>query len=175
MRSRFGLLIFLLALGWLVSPTLMAQPEEFELWPDGLPAGSVQLSDERLAELKAKPADDHIYLVEQPTITVFPAGENSNGCGVVIFPGGGYNVLAWDKEGTEIANWFNSIGVTAAVVKYRVPRRSAEDFHLEPLQDGQRDPLAATPRRAVSAGFEPHWRVGIFRRRTSSDHDRGAR
>ena len=48
--------------------------------------------------------------------------EKQNGTAVVINPGGGYNILALTLEGIEIAEWFNSIGVTAIVLQYRVPR-----------------------------------------------------
>ena len=52
----------------------------------------------------------------EPTITVYQANqETANGCAVVICPGGGYNILAYDLEGTEIADWLNSLGVTAVV------------------------------------------------------------
>ena len=56
----------------------------------------------------------------------------------MIFPGGAYNILAYNHEGTEVAEWLNSIGVTAVVVKYRVPRRPDQAKHLAPLQDAQR-------------------------------------
>ena len=55
-----------------------------------------------------------------------------------VCPGGGDNILAWNKEGVESAEWFNSFGVFAAVLKYRVPRRDPDRPHLEPLQDAQR-------------------------------------
>ena len=51
---------------------------------------------------------------------------------------GAYNILAWPKEGLEVAEWFNSIGVTAFVLKYRVPRRNPDKIHWEQLQDVQR-------------------------------------
>jgi acetyl esterase/lipase len=57
---------------------------------------------------------------------------------VVIFPGGAYHILALDLEGTEVAEWLNSVGVSAAVVKYRVPRRAGRKKHAAPLEDAQR-------------------------------------
>ncbi|HIN76538.1 MAG TPA: alpha/beta hydrolase [Rhodospirillales bacterium] len=57
---------------------------------------------------------------------------------MVVCPGGGYNILAWPKEGLELAEWFNSFGVSAVVLKYRVPRRHPKYPHREPMQDGQR-------------------------------------
>ena len=77
--------------------------------------------------------------VTRPTLTVFrPAKEKDTGAAVVICPGGGYNILAWDLEGTEIAEWLNSVGVTAAVLKYRVPRRDGDSDNKLPLMDAQR-------------------------------------
>ena len=64
--------------------------------------------------------------------------EKDTGAAVVICPGGGYNILAYDLEGTEVAEWLNSIGVTGIVLKYRVPRREGREKHDAPLQDAQR-------------------------------------
>lgn len=145
----------------LCSSTLGAESAEHPLWPDGLPPGAQSISAERIAELRAKNTAERIAYVARPTITVHQAAQ-PNGCGVVIFPGGGYNILAYEKEGTEIAQWFNSIGVTAGVVKYRVPRREPSPRHLEPVQDGQRairwlrkhaDQFRVDPKRIGVLGF----------------------
>lgn len=109
------------------------------LWPDGLPEGSQALDPKRIEALKTKQTSERITYVEQPSITLYRAPiEKANGCAIVICPGGGYNILAWQKEGIEITEWFNSIGVTAVLLKYRVPRRDPNEPHLEPLQDAQR-------------------------------------
>ena len=74
-------------------------------------------------ELPAK-GDKVIRLtdVNEPTISVFqaPAAKQPTPA-VIICPGGAYNILAYNKEGTEIAGWLNSIGITGIVLKYRVP------------------------------------------------------
>jgi acetyl esterase/lipase len=67
----------------------------------------------------------------------FPPKEKDTGAAVVICPGGGYNVLAMDLEGEEVAAWLNSIGVTGIVLKYRVPARNGQPRHQAPLQDAQ--------------------------------------
>lgn len=60
--------------------------------------------------------------ISKPTLTFYPAKKSDKPSLVVIVcPGGGYNILAFDKEGTEVAGWLNSIGISAAVLKYRVP------------------------------------------------------
>jgi acetyl esterase/lipase len=113
--------------------------EEINLWPNGLPEGSVKYDQQTAQSLAAKTTDERIAFVDQPTLSVFPAApEKANGCGVIICPGGGYNILAWPKEGVEVAKWFNSIGVSAFVLKYRVPRRDPDKIHWEPMQDVQR-------------------------------------
>jgi len=88
------------------------------------------------------PTTTRIGDVTQPTLSVFrPAEGIANGTAVVICPGGAYSILAWDKEGTEIAEWLNTLGITGIVLKYRVPRRP-NDAKGEPplcaLQDAQR-------------------------------------
>lgn len=141
-RCQF-LVAAILVLACNAAPSQAQQKEEIKLWPTGLPSGSVAIAPERVKKLKAKEAvhdRGHKLYVDSPTLTVYPATkENSNGCAVVICPGGGYNVLAWKHEGLDLAKWFNSIGVTAFVLKYRVPRRRVPaNIHWEPMQDVQR-------------------------------------
>ncbi len=131
------------------------------LWPDGLPKGARPLEPERVEALKAKQTSERITYVEEPSLTLHRApAEKANGCAVVICPGGGYNILAWEKEGTEIAEWFNSLGVTAVVLKYRVPRRDPKTPHREPLQDAQRA-IRMVRKNAVQWGVDAQ-RVGIL-------------
>jgi acetyl esterase/lipase len=66
--------------------------------------------------------DRSISNVSKPTVTVYlPAKENANGTAIVICPGGGYQHLAIDKEGHDVARWLNSIGIAGIVLKYRLP------------------------------------------------------
>lgn len=82
--------------------------------------------------------------VSVPTITVFPPLERNTGAAVIVFPGGGYEVLAIDLEGTEICKWLISHGITCVLLKYRVPAiRSAPNWGAYPqssmaLDDAQR-------------------------------------
>jgi len=80
--------------------------------------------------------------VSKPTLVVCrPEATKNTGVAVLVFPGGGYNVLAWDHEGEQVARWLNSVGITAAVLKYRVPRREGTPKDTPPLQalmDAQR-------------------------------------
>jgi len=64
--------------------------------------------------------------VTDPAIVVFkPEGSKNNGCGIIVCPGGGYSILAIDKEGYEVATWLNQIGYTAFVLQYRVPNKKS--------------------------------------------------
>jgi acetyl esterase/lipase len=65
--------------------------------------------------------------VTDPAIVVFkPKDSANNGAGIIVCPGGGYNILAIDKEGYEVAEWFNKLGFTAFVLQYRVPNKQKE-------------------------------------------------
>lgn len=85
-------------------------------------------------------ACDHVRDVTVPTLTPFLVN-NGTGAAVVIAPGGGYSDLAWTKEGLDVARMFNIMGVSAFVLKYRVPARPSIDGLPKwwaPLQDAQR-------------------------------------
>jgi len=90
--------------------------------------------------------DKHIRNVNLPTLIPFLANSNNNNnnsssssdTAVIIAPGGAYNLLAVDREGTDIALWLNSLNIHAFVLKYRVPERPWLDFGQAPLLDAQR-------------------------------------
>lgn len=102
--------------------------------------------------------------VTKPTLTVFrPAPDKDCGASALICPGGGYHNLAWDLEGTEIAEWLNSLGVTGIVLKYRCPRRPADTKGLPaagPLKDAQRA-VSLVRSKARDWGLDPH-RIGMI-------------
>lgn len=77
--------------------------------------------------------------VSNPTITYYPAPAGlATGAAMIVCPGGGYYVLAEDLEGTEICQWLNSNGITAILLRYRVPRREGLEKNAPALQDAQR-------------------------------------
>ena len=115
------------------------QPEEFPIWPSGVPDEPGNIRERKKDGEMGKDGTFRIPFVDTPTITWYPAPrDTANGACVVVCPGGGYNILAWNLEGTEVAEWLNTIGVSAAVLKYRVPRRDKKNPHPWPLQDVQR-------------------------------------
>jgi acetyl esterase/lipase len=100
--------------------------------------------------------------VTQPTMTVYsPKGMNT-GVAVVVFPGGGYTCLAMDLEGTEICDWLTSRGVTAVLLKYRVPVNKKEPYteSRAALQDAQRT-LGLVRFRAAEWQIDPH-KIGVI-------------
>jgi len=135
------------------------------VWPGVAPGEKGDLGPEKLVEAKPGQREvKRITNVSKPTLTVFrPAKEKDTGAAVLICPGGGYNILAWDLEGEEVAHWLNSIGVTGIVLKYRVPRRpgqAKDQPPLGPLQDAQRS-LSLLRGKASELGFDPG-RLGIL-------------
>ena len=160
MRTRTTLLIGLSVL-CAMSASVRAEPLELKLWP-GLPPGEtgpVKATDN--PPPKSDRDIERIYLVNDPVITVFRAPEpHDTGTAVVVCPGGGYRILAHDLEGTEVATWLNSIGVTAVVLKYRVPCRDENKCYGAPLQDAQRA-LRLTRQNAARWGIDPE-RIGIL-------------
>ena len=111
-----------------------------DLWPSEVPGEKGDVPAETLSTHKHRGEFIQKYNnVTKPTLTIYkPNLAEDTGASVVICPGGGYQILAWDLEGTEVAAWLNSIGVTGVVLKYRVPRRKDLIKHDAPLQDAQR-------------------------------------
>lgn len=138
MRRKF--LTLCLLFGCLVPAAAADDLQVLPLWPGEVP-GESGLSEDFLQKVKlaeAKNTADRTFGVTSPTLTVYPAAaDTSVGTSVLVCPGGGYHILAWDHEGRAIAEWLNSIGVHAFVLTYRVPRRP-DDFMTPPLQDAQR-------------------------------------
>jgi acetyl esterase/lipase len=98
--------------------------------------------------------------VSTPTLTLYtPAGKNT-GAAVVVFPGGGYYVLAIDLEGTEVCEWLNAKGITCVLLKYRVPGSGPFPKSAAALQDAQRA-LGIVRAHAAEWGIDPH-RIGVL-------------
>jgi len=142
---------------------IAAEPSQvISLWPATAPGEKGDIGPERDQPPREgqKPVR-RVTDVSQPTLSVFrPAADKDTKSAVVICPGGGYSILAWDLEGTEIAEWFNSIGVTGIVLKYRVPARKDRPRHEAPLQDAQRA-IGIVRERASELGIDPQ-RIGVL-------------
>jgi acetyl esterase/lipase len=122
-------------------PALGAEPETIRLWEGGAPG-----------EPATKPADEPVLLMSAPQ------QRDAAGAAVIVIPGGGYHGLAIDHEGTQIADWLNSMGVTAFVLKYRL--KATGHQHPVPMLDGQRA-IRTVRARASEWNIDPK-RVGII-------------
>lgn len=110
-----------------------AQNTEIIVWESGVPNAIDAVDYKENHDVKL----DRVSQVTEPTLTVFKP-KNPNGTSVVIFPGGGYAYLAISKEGYKVAEWLNTLGITAFVLKYRLPSDAImEDKSIGPLQDAQ--------------------------------------
>ena len=133
------------------------------LWPELAPgevAGEVGPEGEK----PPKPGEQGILRitnVSTPTLTVYPADpQKSNGAAVLVCPGGGYGILAYEHEGTDVCKWLNKLGITGILLKYRVPRRKDRAKHEAPLQDSQRA-LGLVRKHAKDWGINPS-KLGIL-------------
>lgn len=143
-----------------------AQRLTISLWPHGAPGGTNGSGPEKNTtgphdDLVAGRSVIRLTNVSNPTITLYKPGRGkSNGAAVVVFPGGAYRILAMDLEGTEVCAWLNSIGVTAVLLKYRVPPRKGLPRYTAPLQDAQRV-LGLVRYHARDWGIDPN-RIGVL-------------
>jgi acetyl esterase/lipase len=136
------------------------------IWPGAVPDAQPAPGPEHIS---AK--DDHVIAgkhwlevdnVSQPTMTVYAPKRNNTGVAVVVFPGGGYQILAIDLEGTEICDWLTSRGITAVLLKYRVPTKRVGPYWESPqaLQDAQRT-LGLVRFHAAEWHIDPH-KIGVI-------------
>lgn len=153
--------VALVGLLLLQGATDAAERPVIKVWPDKAPGESKEIGPEGLRAPKAneKSSVQRLENVSVPTLTVF-APAAANGCAVIVAPGGGYSILAWDLEGTEVAEWLNSLGVTAFVLKYRVPKREGFSNNEPPLMDAQRA-VSLVRSRAKEFAVDPQ-RIGML-------------
>tara|TARA_R110000868_G_scaffold396971_2_gene669456 strand:+ start:37358 stop:38224 length:867 start_codon:yes stop_codon:yes gene_type:complete len=142
----------------IINTNVFAQTEPIvvPLWENGAP-GFEDRKDE-----PEQAADWWVRNIHNPTANVFLADpEIANGTAVVIFPGGGHMNLVYNSEGVKAAKFFNSIGVTAIVIKYRLAREEDSPYNLEihNAQDAHRSVRIARA-YAEQWGFDPK-RIGI--------------
>jgi acetyl esterase/lipase len=146
-------------IGFLFFNMAMAQETIISLWPDGKIPNQLKSKEQEVHE-----ADGilRISKVQVPTLEVYlPAKPNANGQAMLIFPGGGYGILAYDWEGTDIAKFLNGKGVAGIVVKYRLPSSiSQQERYNVPLIDAQRA-IRLVRSRAAEFNIDPH-RIGII-------------
>jgi len=142
-----------------------AQQTTLPLWPNGAPEPynggpetDITKPTDRLVGGKSL---QHLTNIGKPTLAFYPAPTSSNtGATVVVFPGGGYRILAYDLEGTEVCTWLNSIGVNCALAQYRVPIEKHFPDDTSDLEDAQQAMRIARS-HASEWRLDPH-RIGVL-------------
>lgn len=146
---------------WQPAPGHLTLP----LWPGAAPGAPANPP----AEVDTTTAKDNLIAgrplvrlgnVSRPTLTVYAPKANNTGVAIVVFPGGGYRILAIDLEGTEVCDWLNSSGITCILVKYRVPDTGPYPKSPAALQDAQRA-LGLVRQHAVEWHIDPN-RIGVL-------------
>ncbi len=139
---------------------LSGQDKVIDLWNGNVPGSIVNPEFKQLVDS----ADNWVKMrfVTAPTLDMFPAPSGkANGTAIVICPGGSYWGLAIEHEGKQVAQWLNGLGITAFVLKYRLPDNSImADKAIGPMQDGQ-EAIRLVRRHAKEWGIDPN-KIGIM-------------
>ena len=167
--AAWVLVVLFSAPAWAQGPgTPGAAPEPIAVWPGVAPGDKGDLGEEKDTTRPDPnlPPDSPDYIirlgnVSKPTITVYkPPADKDTGAAVVVCPGGAYQILAMNLEGTEVCRWLNSLGVTGVLLKYRVPARQGVERHAAALQDVQRA-IGMVRHRAGEWKIDPN-RIGVL-------------
>jgi acetyl esterase/lipase len=178
MKSWAIALYALVACGTLHAYAAVWQPDDghvqMPLWPGQAPnlqpvPGPESMTVDTAHLLAGKPVTA-LTNITRPTMTVYAPKGTNTGAAVVVFPGGGFQILAMDLEGTEVCDWLTSAGITCVLLKYRVPSKPY-DWHCDcrphnlqvpvpALQDAQRA-LSLVRFHAAEWRIDPH-RIGVL-------------
>jgi acetyl esterase/lipase len=133
MKRLTRYLLLLLCVLSVAASGIKAQ-EFIPLWPQG------QIPNSKGLQLKDSIVNERILQVGTPGFyAFFPSRDDNNGAAILIFPGGGYHHLTYNLGGFQLAKWFNTLGMSAFVVNYRLPTSpDLQQRELAPLQDAQR-------------------------------------
>lgn len=143
-----------------MSLAVASAPLTLKLWPEGAPEPpGARIGAESDFRKEQDDGFRRITNVTEPALTVYrPA--RPNGTAVLVCPGGGHRYLTIEHEGTMVCEWLNSLGVTAGLLKYRVPARDESDRSREALQDAQRA-MRIIRHHAAEWGVRPD-RIGML-------------
>jgi acetyl esterase/lipase len=138
--------------------TLSAQ-DALPLYPDKVPNSKEAANEEKTEE---RDGITIVSKISKPTLRFFPApAQDQPAATVIIFPGGGYSINALSHEGHDVARKFNEIGISAFVVKYRIPNdRTMLNKEIGPLQDAQQA-IKVVREQAAKFKVNPE-RIGIM-------------
>jgi acetyl esterase/lipase len=163
--------LFLVAAMLGMSTSLLAQwPPAFEhitieIWPHGAPGAPANPPPEAdtTTAKDNRPAGKPVVRlgnVSSPTLTLYAPKSKNTDAAFVVFPGGGYRILAIDLEGTEVCDWLNAAGITCVLLKYRVPDTGPFPRSSAALQDAQRA-VGIVRSRAAEWHIDPK-RIGVL-------------
>jgi acetyl esterase/lipase len=146
--------------GLLVVLSANSQSKIIPLWPGKIPGAIANPEFKHICDSDANWVWERNII--NPVLEYYPAPKKiATGVSVVICPGGAYWCLAIRHEGSDIARWFNQIGITAFVLKYRLPSDSImENKTIAPLQDGQ-EAIRIVRRHAKEWGIDPG-KIGVM-------------
>jgi acetyl esterase/lipase len=163
----------------LLESNLWEPPEGLKqilIWPNGAPNMEKTKLPPETTQFKKPPEVQsgreytQILNVSEPTMTIYPPQGENTGATIVVFPGGGFRILAIDLEGTEICDWVTSKGMTCALLKYRVPKGNHYwdkdcQCHITPkfpfaLQDAQRT-IRLVRSKAAELNINPN-KIGVI-------------
>jgi acetyl esterase/lipase len=140
------------------------------IWPGAIPDPQAVKGPEETTSVEDRPVAGKPWTsvapVTQPTMTIFAPTVINTGVAVVVFPGGGYQTLAIDLEGTEVCDWLTSKGITCVLSKYRVPgdgvRPHSGAYPNSPvaLEDAQRT-MGLVRFHASEWGIDPN-KIGVL-------------
>ncbi len=151
--SIFRLLILLILPVFALAQT---QPEVIPLWKNGAPGF------ENRKDIPEQAKDYWVRNINNPSITVFrPEKEKANGCAVVVAPGGGFRELVYNAEGKQAAEFLNSIGITAFVLKYRLPEEENSPYSIENVRQDAFRAIRLVRSRASEFNIDPN-RIGML-------------
>jgi acetyl esterase/lipase len=151
--------------GWQPSPGHTQIPIWPGTAPDAQPIAGPEVVTTVDEPVAGKPWIE-VDKVSRPTMTVYSPTENNTGAAVIVFPGGGYWILAIDLEGTEVCDWLTSRGITCVLLKYRVPgdklfpRSGAYPKSPMALEDAQRA-MGMVRLHAAEWHIDPH-KIGVL-------------
>ena len=132
--------------------------KSIDIWTEDIPYFKENTLEEYVKESWGVPC---VHNVTRPTLTVYPAMWENSGRAMIVLPGGGYVLESIEAEGLLIAEFLSSRGITAAVLKYRLPLKEASDKpHLVPITDARRA-IALMKSMAEEYGFDRD-KVGIM-------------
>ncbi len=151
---------------WQPSPGHVQVPIWPGAAPDALPVAEPESMKTDTKDLVAGKPWVYVNAVSRPTMTVYSPKGTNTGAAVVVFPGGGYQILAIDLEGTEVCDWLTSKGITCVLLKYRVPGEGlypkSGPYPESPmaLEDAQRT-VGLVRFHAAEWHIDPH-RIGVL-------------